>query len=375
MCHPEADCSRLYIPVPVAQFEAGMKKSGYILIGLLSLTAIQPRINGETNAVPHFQEVFRLLRANLPNVSEEELNQAAVQGLLDHFKPRVGLVTRGLAQSEGEAGQVSQTAIYDKFYGYVRVERVAGPLADEIAASWEKLNATNKLKGLILDLRFAGGEDYAAAGRVADRFLAREAELLSWDGGSVRSSAKTNALTMPLTVLVNGRTSGAAEALAAALRQTGAVLLIGSATAGEAHVYQEFELPNGQRLRVAASPVRIGPDEEPLVKGIVPDIPVAVTLEDERAYLADAFNDLSKPQAQLRTTNSSTLIVTTNRQQRRRINEAELVRMQREGEDLDELTAPSSRAAGEPAGPIVHDPALVRALDLLKGIAVVQRAR
>src|SRR6185295_16324601 len=121
MCHPEADCSRLYIPVPVAQFEAGMKKSGYILIGLLSLTAIQPRINGETNAVPHFQEVFRLLRANLPNVSEEELNQAAVQGLLDHFKPRVRLVTRGLAQSEGEAGQVSQTAIYDKFYGSVRV--------------------------------------------------------------------------------------------------------------------------------------------------------------------------------------------------------------------------------------------------------------
>ena len=51
----------------------------------------------ETNDLPHFQELFRLLRANLPEASDEELNRAAVQGLLDHFYPRVLLVTNTAA--------------------------------------------------------------------------------------------------------------------------------------------------------------------------------------------------------------------------------------------------------------------------------------
>jgi hypothetical protein len=372
-------CSRLYFPAPVAQFESDMKQSGrYLwLWGWLAFMAIRPGIHAETNALPHFQEVFRILRANLPNATEEELNQAAVQGLLEHFKPRVILVANEPARGAGaKTPLVSRVEIYDKFCGYMRVERVASGLAEEIVSVWERLNATNKLKGLILDLRFAGGEDYAAVGEVADGFLTKEHTLLTWDGGSARSKKKADALTMPLTVLMNERTSGAGEALAAVLRDTGAALLIGNATAGEAHVYKEFELSNGQRLRVAASPVRVGEEEEVLTKGIVPDIPIAVSAEDEKAYFADAFRVLSKPTAQLRGTNNLSLAASTNRQSRRRINEAELVRMQRDGENLDELGPPSpSRPSDDAVGPVVRDPALVRALDLLKGIAIVQQAR
>jgi hypothetical protein len=355
-----------------------MKRSGFNLwlAGWLIFGVIQPGIRAETNALPHFQEVFRLLRANLPNASEEELNQAAVQGLLDRFKPRVSLVTGEPAGGvEAAAPLVSQTVAYERFYGYVRVGRVAGGLAEAIVAAWEKLNTAEKLKGLILDLRFAAGEDYAAAGEVADRFLTKEHMLLTWDGGSVRSKKKTDALTMPLTVLINGQTSGAAEALAAVLRETGAALLIGNATAGEAQVYKEFELSNGQRLRVAASPVRVGEDEEAMAKGIAPDIFVAVSAEDERAYFGDAFKVLSRPVAQLRGTNNPALTTSTNRQQRRRINEAELVRMQRDGENLDEPGLTAARSSDESGGSVVRDPVLVRALDLLKGIAIVQQAR
>jgi len=356
-----------------------MKQSGpYLrLLGWLILGAVQPGMRAETNALPHFQEVFRILRANLPNATEEELNQAAVQGLLEHFKPRVMLVANEPAPGAGaKTPLVSRTETYDKFCGYVRVERVASGLAEEIVSAWERLNATNKLKGLILDLRFAAGEDYAVAGEVADRFLTKERTLLTWEGGSARSKKKTDALTMPLTVLINERSSGAAEALAAVLRDTGAALLIGSATAGEAHVYKEFEVSNGQRLRVAASPVRVGEEEEALVKGVVPDIFVAVSAEDEKAYFADAFRVLLKPTAQLRGTNNLALTNSTNRQSRRRINEAELVRMQRDGENLDELGPPSpSRPSDDAVEPVVRDPALVRALDLLKGIAIVQQAR
>ena len=52
-------------------------------------------------------------------------------------------------------------------------------------------------------------------------------------------------------MLVNGETRGAAEALAAALHQAGAGLIIGSPTAGAATSFKEFPLSNGERLRVA----------------------------------------------------------------------------------------------------------------------------
>ena len=71
----------------------------------------------------------------------------------------------------------------------------------------------------------------------------------------------------------------------------------------------------------------------------------------------------------------------TNRP-RRRLNEAELVRLQREGILADEetgLPAPAKRAGTGrlpvvPEGPVLMDPALIRAIDLLKGLAVIQQS-
>ena len=56
---------------------------------------------------------------------------------------------------------------------------------------------------------------------------------------------------------------------------------------------------------------------------------------------------------------------------RRRFNEAELVREKREGASFD---LEVNDRNGEPERPLVHDPALARALDLLKGLAVVRHS-
>ena len=63
---------------------------------------------------------------------------------------------------------------------------------------------------------------------------------------------------------------------------------------------------------------------------------------------------------------------TTNRNIRRpRFNEAELVRERREGATMD---ADDNAREAEPDKPVVHDPVLARALDLLKGLAVVRHS-
>jgi len=355
-----------------------MKRFGFnpLLLGLLAFLAIRSGVSAETNDLPHFQEVFRLLRANLPGVSEEDLNRAAVQGLLDQFYPRAILVTNGAPAAAGqEYALLTRTTVYDESSGYVRVARVATGLADQIKSVYEKLGGRNKLKGLVLDLRFAAGQDYTAAANAADQFLTKEQPLLDWDEGSAHSMAKADAINLPVAVLVNQQTAGAAEALAAALRETDAAVLIGTRTAGQAQIFKEFDLSNGQRLRIATGQVRVGKGKLLSAAGVAPDIEVAVRAEEEKAYFADAFKILPRPMAPLKGSRNVSQSGSTNRTSRRPRNEAELVRMQREGlnpEDQDATAA--AKAEEDPSGPIVRDPALARALDLLTGIAIVGRS-
>jgi len=274
-----------------------------------------------------------------------------------------------------EALLVTQATVYDKFYGYMRVERVAAGLAELLKSGYEKLNATNRLKGLVLDLRFADGHDFTAAANAADRFLSKEEPLLSWEEDSTHSTAKSDSIEVPVTVLINGQTAGAAEALAAVLRELDGAVLIGARTAGQAHVFKEFSLAGGQRLRIATGQVQVGKGKSLSAKGVAPDLEVAVKSSDEKAYFADAFKVLSRPTTLPKATNNPVLAGATNRD-RRRLNEAELVRIQREGRTTndDVLTPGEASPAEEGSEPLVRDPALARALDLLKGIAIVERS-
>jgi hypothetical protein len=345
--------------------------SGRLLVLLAFVLSVRTGVGENTNSVPHFQEIFRLLRVNLPNITEDELNRAAVEGLVNHFHPRVFL-SREESQTPANPKQVAlgKSEVYDRDYGYIRVAHVLPGLGEEIRAAWKKLSASHDFKGLVLDLRFADGEDYEAAADAADLFQSKEQRLLTWGDHSASSKSKSDPLKVPLTVLVNRETAGGAEALAAVLRETGMALLIGSRTAGRVYVFKQFELSNGQRLGIASSPVRVGDDEKPIER-VVPDVEVNVRPEDERAYFADAYKTLSRSPAPSAASSPS---VSTNRAGRRRINEAELVRIQRDGQDLDELDA-AAGTVNERSEPVMRDPALVRALDLLKGIAIVQRGR
>ena len=134
-----------------------------------------------------FEDVFSTIRSNLVGVSEAELHQMAIEGFLTQLQPRVLLLTPELmAQNNTNSPLLGKTAVYDSSVAYLRVGRVAEGLAAEITRTLGRLEATNKLKGLVLDLRYTGGLDYAAAGAVADLFLNSERILLDWGGASVR---------------------------------------------------------------------------------------------------------------------------------------------------------------------------------------------
>src|SRR5215470_2690083 len=65
------------------------------LSGVLSITAAQPVLSAATNQAPDFQEIYGLVRTHAAGVSDADLNQAAVQGLLTALGPKVMLVSNG----------------------------------------------------------------------------------------------------------------------------------------------------------------------------------------------------------------------------------------------------------------------------------------
>ena len=136
---------------------------------------------------------------------------------------------------------------------------------------------------------------------------------------------------LPLAILVNGDTRDAADKLASDLREAQAGLIFGSATAD-----------------------------------LQPDITVTVKPVDEKIYLDDPYA--------LPPTNTIVADGTTNAMPYYidHTSEADLVRQKIKDGDEDENTAPV-RAA--PAKPVIRDPALARAVDFLKALAILQPAR
>jgi len=286
----------------------------------------------------------------------------------------VGGAVDGSAIPQGGTA-LSKSAVLENDVVYLRIGRVAGNLANELSAACRALTTTNKIAGVVLDLRFVGGDDAASAQATANLFASKKIV-----AGS-------------LVVLVNGETRGVAETLAAALRHAGAGLIIGNPTAGEAATFKEFPLRNGERLRIATTPVKSGNGPAIPSGGLQPDIAVTVSADDERAFWENPYMSLAQ-------TNNSPGVATNNllpfidhtseadlvlqkqndgkhtgalRMPDMDLPGAGPIRKQGDGGNTNENPAPAR--AAEPQKPVMRDPVLARAVDLIKGLAVVHQSR
>ena len=323
-------------------------------------------------AAPDVKEFLQVVREHLAGATDETVNRAAVDGLLVALKGRVVLVTNSASAATNTTPLVSRQSVFDDIIGYVRISQVEEGLAGAIDREIKEMSISNKLSGLVLDLRYASGEDYAAAAKAVDLFLKAEMPLLNAGKGLVNSQEKTNAVRLPVVALVNGETGAAAEAVAAVLRQTGAGLVIGRRTAGRAGVTTDFKLSTGQTVRIVTAPVQLG-DAKPIPStGVVPDIEVSVKPDDEKDFYADSFTAGAKQGASGK--GSSTNTTASARSPKRvRVTEADLVREKRGDGDFETVT--NARVKSEVEVPVIQDPVLARAVDLLKGLAVVRQGK
>jgi len=151
------------------------------------------------------------------------------------------------------------------------------------------------------------------------------------DNGAAAAVKLFSAKKTPLVILVDGETRGAAAELALGLRAAKAGIVIGSTN----------------------SPGKISPD-----------IAVNVSADAEKDFLEKPFAPPpTNTMAALSPTNDLMPYVD-------HVNEAQLVR--EKIKDGEESVSPTARP--EPAQPVIRDPALARAVDLLKALAILKQS-
>ncbi len=178
--------------------------------------------------------------------------------------------------------------------GYMRAAGIFEGAGAEIVAALEKWQAAGAF-GAILDLRGADGMAEGEIPVVAARFVPEGKVLytLSDRQGNEITSVKapvTPAESLPLMVLVDEETSGAAERLAAVLGgSVKGAMVIGRETAGDPLIREPRKLSTGRYALLATRQLKT-PDgaEYSGAGGVEPDVVITAAALDETVYEPDA---------------------------------------------------------------------------------------
>ncbi len=153
---------------------------------------------------------------------------------------------------------VELSEVWPRQIGYAKVSGlVEGADSGKAIVGLLREWAAAGLAGGVLDLRGADGGDVESAVAVASPFAAPGALLFSmkdreWKDLADYEAREGEPISLPLMVLVDGQTSGAAELVAVAAEdRLRGVLVIGQETAGDPGIRDVVPLEDGQGLYIA----------------------------------------------------------------------------------------------------------------------------
>ena len=175
-----------------------------------------------------------------------------------------------------------KTEILQNNIGYIKVSSFDDDCAKEFKQTYNELNKSNKLKGLIIDLRNNGGGIVDEALDMVDLILDKDKiELISINKKGeeeIKKSKSNPVINVPIVVLVNDNTASASEIFAAALKENGKATIVGEKTYGKGVIQELISLRDGSGIKVTIEEY-LTPNRNKINKlGITPD--KEVTLPD-----------------------------------------------------------------------------------------------
>lgn len=326
------------------------------------------KVNGISQTA--IQNAFQILRSEYirsGDLNFDELNRAALQGLLERLDLGASLISKVDAQRPATASGVLAEKLTPEI-GFVRPQSFAAEEAGQLLARLREFTEA-KLPYLILDLRSAAAPgDFEIAASMLEAFVPEgqvmfKLKQVGRDDAQLFISHATPVWTAPLVVLVDQDTNNLGETIAAVLQKRKQGILLGGRTRGATVRYETRPLDDVWLMRYARAEMLLADDSSLFEKGVAPDfgvdLPSAEKLQlfaqEQRPPLKQTIFDQARP----------------------RYNEAALVA--RKNPELEEYIR---RSSGKPsplaepsAGAGLHDTVLQRAVDMLLTRAHLDAAR
>jgi carboxyl-terminal processing protease len=163
---------------------------------------------------------------------------------------------------------------------YIRLRQFQEQTASDLESTLETYTKDNKIQGLILDLRNNPGGLLTASVEVVEKFV-DSGRLVVYTEGRVRNqnmrfqaNSKRVYTDFPMVVLVNQGSASASEIVAGALQDWGRAVVLGTQTFGKGSVQTIIPLSDGSGLRLTTAKYFTPKGRSIHGKGIMPDIVV-----------------------------------------------------------------------------------------------------
>jgi carboxyl-terminal processing protease len=247
----------------------------------LQIDDMLSKINGEDIAAIPFDEIAKKIRGKSGTAVELELLRAG--------QPVTVSVTRSPIQNElvtlEKRGNV----------GIITISSFGSSTAAKFKEVAQTILNDSSITALVLDMRSNTGgllkESIDVASMIADEGVVMVKEKTKNGDETLKTNKQSLSLgKYPMVITVDSITASASEILAAGLRDTKQVKIVGQKTYGKGVVQSLYPLENGDTIKLTTAEWFTPKDQQINKKGVVPDIVIPQT-EDA---IVKAIEELKK---------------------------------------------------------------------------------
>jgi carboxyl-terminal processing protease len=245
------------------------------------------KINGASTERMELQDAINILRGPAGRRVTLTLLRPSTKEIKDYTLERAEIKVQSV-----KGARLLDAELTGPFkIAYIRLIQFNEPTAEELSKALDELQKQG-MQALILDLRNNPGGLLNSAVDVCAQFLPPNTKVVSTQGRVASqqheystSGARKERPNFPMALLINEGSASGAEIVSGALKDLHRAILVGETTFGKGSVQNVMQLPDGSAVRFTTAKYYTPGKQVIQGNGVVPNIRVPMTAEQERTLL------------------------------------------------------------------------------------------
>lgn len=167
-------------------------------------------------------------------------------------------IEKNIFRAEIRQPNVTYAGMLDNNVGYIKLDKFLENASTEVRQALLEIKKQNP-KGVILDLRFNGGGIVQEAVKIVNLFVDRNLTIVEQRGRNKEKDITYRTFenpidnSIPLIVLINGRSASASEIVAGSLQDLDRAVIVGQQSFGKGLVQQTVNLPYNSLVKITVA--------------------------------------------------------------------------------------------------------------------------